>query len=362
MSADAKLMGCPLLSDHLLLTCLGQSLVQLNLTVYSDDPSYDAFDMDRLSGMSRLQYLHIESDEQNCPRVWRTRGLLSSLTALERFSFHPLDGFLQGLVVPALGSVNNLTALTTTHIPEGYVEVCSAHFPGLRKFSIKYNSLEQYRTADIAFAQSMSSLCKLSLHDCRITSRPLHLKCLSCLTKVKFDHCEFTFHDWLAEALEGATQVHKLKLENMYLTDVPYSVCRMIELRQLDMPYSQLSDLPADLAQLTNLEILSLIDNELSSVPIVLEQMTHLKELILSFPGDLQLSRPLTFLSAFASLSSFCICQHQERWNSLSQFHIGQLHAMLSQRFRHRSPTDRPEFCTDSKSSGSQQHCCSANI
>ena len=332
------------MSDHMLLTCLGQSLVQLNLTVYSDDPPYDAFDMDRLSGMGRLQYLHIESDGQNGSRTWRTQGLLSSLTALERFSFHAPDGFLQGPVVPALGSLKNLTALTTTHIPEGYMEVCSAHFPGLRKFSIKYNSIEDYRTADIAFAQSMRSLCKLSLHDCCITSRPLHLKCLSCLTKIKFDHCEFTFEDWVAEALEGATQVHKLKLENMYLTEVPHSVCRMIGLRQLDMPYSHLSDLPADLAQLTNLEILSLPDNHLDFIPIVLEQMTHLKELNLSFPGYLELTRPLTFLSAFANLSSFCISQHNERWSSLSQFHIGQLHAMLSQRFRHRSPTDRPEF------------------
>ena len=332
------------MSDHLLLTCLGQSLVQLNLTVYSGDPSYDAFDMDRLSSMSRLQYLDIQAIGPDCDGTWKTQGLLSSLTALESFSFHLQDGFLHGPVVPALGSLNKLTALTTTHIPEGYVEVCSAHFPRLRKFSIKYNSTEEYMTVDIAFAQSMRFLRKLSLHDCCITSRPLHLKSLPCLTKVKFDHCEFTFEDWVAEALEGATQVRMLTLDRMYLTDIPHSVCRMSGLRQLDMPYTYLADLPADLAHLTNLETLSLCNNNLALIPAVLEEMTHLQELDLRFSScNLQLTRPLTFLSAFANLSSFDISQCKE-WSSLSKFHIGQLHTAFSQKARHQSPTDRPEF------------------
>ena len=244
--------------------------------------------------------------------------------------------------MPALGSLNKLTALATAHIPEGYTEVCSTHFSVLKKFAIKYNFSQDQINADVAFAQSMRSLCKLSLHDCCITSRPLPLKSLSCLTKIKFDHCEFTFQDWVAEALEGATQVHKLTLDSMYLTELPYSMCRMIGLRQLDMPYTYLSDLPADFAQLINLETLSISDNDLSSIPIVLEQMTHLKVLDLRYCSDsMQLTRPLTFLSAFVNLDTCCVSEPKQKWSSLSMFYIGQLQAAFADRSRYQLPTDR---------------------
>ena len=335
-------MGCPLINEHLLLTCLGESLVQLNLTVYSDDPPYDDFDMDCLSSMKRLQHLHIQSMGQH--RTWKTRGLLSSLTALERFSFLG-DGLLQGPVMPALGSLNKLTALATAHIPEGYVEVCSTNFSGLKKFAIKYKDVEDQLHLDIAFAQSMHSLCKLSLTECYITSGPLPLKSLSCLTKVKLNGCEFVYQDWLSEALEGATQVHRLTLDSMYLTAIPHSICRMIGLRQLKMPHTHLPDLPADFAQLTNLEGLDLQDSTLTSIPVVLEQMTHLKELDLMFPSDhMQLIRPLTFLSAFTNLSSFCLSQPTEDWSSLSMFYIGQLQAVFAEKSMFQVPAVRPEF------------------
>ena len=344
MSADAKLMGCPLMSDHLLLTCLGQSLVQLDLTVYPDDPPYDDFDMDCLSNLSRLQHLHIQSAATGQNRTWKTQGLLSSLTALESFRFLG-DDPLQGPVMPALGSLNKLTALVTAHIPQGYVEVCRTHFSVLTKFAIKHNSAVEKLRLDIAFAQSIHSLCKLSLHGCCITSSPLHLKSLSSLTKVKFDRCEFKFEDWLSEALEGATQVQILTLHSMHLTDIPISVCRMTGLRQLNMLYTYLSDLPAHLAQLTNLEFLDLSGNDLTSVPVVLEQMTHLVMLDLTrFQAAMQLTRPLTFLSAFPNLRRLYLSEPEEAWNSLSMFHIGQLRAALAERSRHLSARNKPRI------------------
>ena len=330
------------MSDHLLLKCLGQSLVQLNLTVYSDNPPYDDFDMDCLSSMSRLQHLHIVSTGQN--RTWKTQGLLSSITALESFSFLG-DGLLQGPVMPALGSLNKLTALATAHIPEGYGEVCSTHFSVLEKFEIKYPETKERPHLDIAFAHSMHSLCELSLINCCITSNPLPLKSLKSLTKVTFDLCEFVFQDWLSEALEGATQVQDLTLDSLHFIDVPTSICRMTGLRQLEMPYTQLSDLPADFAQLTNLEALVLHDNNLTSIPVVLEQMTQLKELdLMSSSEDMQLVRPLTFLSAFTNLNSFSLSKRTEKWSSLSMFHIGQVHDIFTERAKHQSPTDRPRF------------------
>ncbi len=85
LGANTDFMNCPLLSEQLLLTSLSQNLVELHLTVHSDDQSQLNFDMDRLSGMSKLQHLHINSKGES--RTWTTQGLLSSLTALEGFTF-----------------------------------------------------------------------------------------------------------------------------------------------------------------------------------------------------------------------------------------------------------------------------------
>ena len=63
-------MSCPLLSDQLLLTCLSQYLVELHMTVHSDDQPQFNFDMDCLSGMSKLQQIHINSLGQS--RTWTT--------------------------------------------------------------------------------------------------------------------------------------------------------------------------------------------------------------------------------------------------------------------------------------------------
>lgn len=92
--------------------------------------------MDRLSGMSKLQHLHINSKGES--RTWATQGLLSSLTVLEGFTFLN-DSMMVGPLMTALGSHPNLAALTTSHIPGGRIEPDSTHFTALKRLVMKYS-------------------------------------------------------------------------------------------------------------------------------------------------------------------------------------------------------------------------------
>ena len=339
MGADADFMSCPLLNDQLLLTCLSQNLVELHLTLYSDHQSQLNFDMDCLSGMSKLQQMHINSMSQT--RTWTTQGLLSSLTALEGFTFLG-DSMMVGPLMTALGSLPRLTALTTSHIPGDRIEPYSTHFTALKRLVMKYSEREA-SSLHIAVGLSLSSLRKLSLNNCHVVSMPVPLKQLSSLTKVSFDSCDFVLGEtiWLSKALEGATQIRSLVFDGVLRHIIPHSVCQMTGLVQLKMQYTLLSDLPNEFAQLRHLEDLDLFNNELSCVPTVLEQMTHLRNLDLTCASrSMQLTRPLTFLSAFANLESFYLSQRA--WNSVSSFHLGQLRAVLIDSFKHRLPKDKP--------------------
>ncbi len=313
-------MSCPLLSDQLLLTCLSQNLVELHLTLYSDDQSQLNFDMDRLSGMSKLQQMHINSICQT--RTWTTQGLLSSLTALEGFTFLG-DSMMVGPLMTALGSLPKLTALTTSHIPGDRIEPYSTHFTALKRLVMKYSERDA-SVLHIAVGPSLSSLCKLSLSNCHVVSTPVPFKYLSSLTKVSFDGCEFVLDEsvWLSEALEGATQIQSLAVDSTLTHDIPNSVCQMVGLKQLRMQYTLLSDLPPEFAQLRHLEDLDLPYNKLSGLPTILEQMTHLRNINLRFASDtMQLTRPMTFLSAFANLESLCLSSPPTAWSSVSSFH-----------------------------------------
>ena len=332
-------MSCHLLSDQLLLTSLSQNLVELHLTVWSNTQLN--FDMDCLSGMSKLQHLHINSKGQT--RTWTTQGLFSSLTASEGFTFLN-DSMMVGPLMTALGSLPKLTALTTSHIPGDCIEPYSTHFTALKRLVMKYSEREA-SSLHIAVGLSLSSLCKLSLNNCHVVSMPVPLKNLSNLTKVSFDSCEFVLGEsiWLSEALEGATQIRSLVIDSVLRHSFPHSVCQMVGLVQLRIQYTLLSDLPNEFAQLRHLEDLDLSSNNLSCVPTVLEQMTHLRNLDLTCASDgMQLTRPLTFLSAFDNLESFYLSQRA--WNSVSSFHIGELQAVLKDSFKHRLPTNKPCF------------------
>ncbi len=200
-------MNCPLLSNQLLLTSLSQNLVELHLTVYSDNQSQLNFDMDCLSGMSKLRQMHINSMGQT--RTWTTQGLLSSFTALEGFTVLN-DGMMVGPLMTALGSLPKLTALTTSHIPGGRIEPYSTHFTALKRLVMEYSEREA-SSLHIAVGLSLSSLCKLSLNIYHVVSMPVPLKYLSSLTKVSCDSCEFVLGEsiWLSEALEGATSTKR---------------------------------------------------------------------------------------------------------------------------------------------------------
>ncbi|KAL0036271.1 hypothetical protein WJX79_011025 [Trebouxia sp. C0005] len=50
LSTDTEMMTRPLMQDRMLLSCLGQNLVRLTLTEYSEDPMLSTVDIDCLSG------------------------------------------------------------------------------------------------------------------------------------------------------------------------------------------------------------------------------------------------------------------------------------------------------------------------
>ena len=333
-------MTSALMQDHMLLTCLGQNIVRLTLTEHSEGPMLSTVNIDCLSSMSKLQHLEINSKVRG--KVWSTQGLLSSLDCLERFTFLG-DGTLQGPLLPAFAVLPNLTTLRFSNIPGGRVESCSAHFTALTSFVVvDFGNAEGPHNLHIAFGQPLSSLCKLALTACHITSMPVSLRLVSSLARVKFERCSFTVDDWLHQALERTTQVTSLTLRNSY-DGVPDSVFQMVGLQQLKLPYSGLTDLPAKIVQLSNLTRLNLSDNDMSCVPQTLEQMTHLRYINLEANADpFQLTRPLTFLSTFHNLEYIHISCYRQGWNSLSMFHIGQLEAALDKAFKHRVPAERP--------------------
>ena len=313
----------------------------LILTEYSEDPMLPTVDLDCLSGMRKLQRLHITSKVPG--KVWSTQGLLSSLDCLESFTFMG-QGTLQGPLVPALAVLPNLTALRTSHIPGGRVESCSAYFTALTSFEVVDTEAEGLQSLHITFGQPLSSLRKLALTDCHITSMPVSLRLVSSLDRVKFDSCSFTLVEWLHQALEGATQVTSLTLRSSCKDSIPDNVFQMAGLQKLKLPYNELTDLPAAIVQLSNLTCLDLSDNDMSCVPQALEQMTHLRNIDVTTNADsFQLNRPLTFLSTFHNLESIFICSFKQPWNSLSMFYIGQLDAALAEAFKHQVPTERPQ-------------------
>ena len=193
----------------------------------------------------------------------------------------------------------------------------------------------------MAFVQPLSSLCKLALTACYITSSPVSLRLMSCLTRVKFERCSFTLVDWLNQAFEGATQVKSLTLRNICSNGIPNSVSQMVGLHKLKLPYSSLTDLPTEILQLSHVTRLDLSNNDMSCVPQALEQMTHLRTIDLEENAEsFQLTRPLTFLTTFRNLEYISI--GNQPWNSLSMLYIGQLNAALVEAFKHRVPRARP--------------------
>lgn len=294
--------------------------------------------MDCLSGMSRLQHLEIDSKVRG--KVWSTQGLLSSLDCLKSFKFLG-EGTLEGPLLPALAVLPNLTTLRFSNISGGQVETCSTHFTALTSFVIvAFVESEAPYNLHITFGQPLSSLCKLALTACHITSMPVSLSLVSSLTRVKFERCSFTHVDWLDQALEGATQVTSLTLRNVCDDNVPDSVFQMVGLQKFKLPYSRLT-LPAQIVRLSNLTRLDLSDNDMSCVP--LEQMTRLRKIdLMANAKSFQLNRPLTFFSTFHNLQDIFMSTCDQPWNGLSMFYLGQLDAALLEAFKHRSPTDRP--------------------
>ena len=335
-------MTSGLLHDNKILASLGHNLVSLDLMTYCDSVELANIDLDCFSSMQNLRHLQIYSFQTR--NVWRTEGLLSSLTALESFTFHGDSHNLHGPFVSALRMLPKLTQLTMSWPPGSNIELCSTKFSVLEGLHITSDAYDDVPSnVSLSIGQPFVPLRNLSMKDCYVSSAPILFAALPHLTKVEFERCSFAFDSWVLNAFEGATQVEVLKLDNTIHGVLPSSICQMRGVKQLSLQFSALLDLPAEFAHLTNLEDLDLCENDFSSVPKVLEQMTHLQTLSMLFCDFTQLTSPLTFFSAFANLRRLNLPEAKPSWNQSSMFYIGETQAALKQAFRHRPPSEKPE-------------------
>ena len=336
-------MTSGLLRDKQLLASLAHNLVRLNLTAYLDSVEHANIDLDCLSSMRNLQHLHIDNNDTKS--AWHSQGLLSSLTALESFTFVGWESKLHGPLVFALGTLPKLTQLTMSWLPESNIELCSTRFSALEGLNIvSYADEDVPRDVSLSIGQPFDALCKLSLIHCHVSSAPISCATLPNLRRVKFERCTFAVHTWVLDALEGATQIEVLKLIHTSYGVLPSSICQMRGLRQLNLSYSALPDLPAEFAQLTNLTDLDLSDNAFKTVPEVLKQMTHLQDLDMLCCEFTQLTSPLTFFSAFSNLRHLYLSEAKPAWNTTSIFYIGETHAALRTAFMQRPLSEKPKL------------------
>ena len=232
-------MTSGLLRDDKLLASLGHNVARLNLMAYSDIVEQADIDLDLLSSLHNLQHLHIDCDEANS--VWRTEGLLSSLTALETFTFVGEDSNLRGPLVSALGMLPKLTQLTMPWLPGSNIELCSMSFSALEGLSITSDAYKDMPSeVSLSIGQPFNTLCNLSLIDCYVSTVPIPFVTLPHLTRVEFERCSFAFRPWVLNAFEGATQVEVLKLDHTICHVLPSSICQMRGVRQLSLLYSSL--------------------------------------------------------------------------------------------------------------------------
>ena len=291
--------------------------------------------------MHNLQHLDIDNDYTN--NVWRSQGHLSSLIALESFTFLGGESNLHGPLFLALGMLPKLTQLTMPWLPGGTIEVCSMTFSALEGLHIVTDADDVLQDISLSIGQPFDTLCNLSLIDCSVSSAPILFATLSHLTRVEFMRCSFAVHTWVLDAFADATQIEVLKLDRVIDGVLPSSICQMRGLRQLSLQACRLPDLLDDFAQLTNLSELDLRENDFSSVPEVLQQMTHLQELDMKRCQFSQLTSPLTFFSAFANLKYLRLPEARPSWNTTSMFYIGETQAALSKAFEERPPSEKPE-------------------
>ena len=199
MYADAELMASGLLRDHKILASLGHNLVRLDLTAYSDSVELTNIDLDCLSSMRNLQQLDIDASDGNS--VWHSQGHISSLTALESFTFLGSERNLHGPLLLALGMLPKLTQLIMPWLLGGNIELCNTSFSALENLHITGDSDEDEPShVSVSITQPFDRLCNLCLVDCYITSAPIPFAVLPHLTRVDFKRCVFASHNWVLNA------------------------------------------------------------------------------------------------------------------------------------------------------------------
>jgi internalin A len=106
-------------------------------------------------------------------------------------------------------------------------------------------------------------------------------------------------------AAEGWTE---LELAGEKLTELPGAICKLTELKQLNLSRNHLSELPLEIAQLANLEKLYLSSNELRKLPIEIGQLANLQKLDLS---SNKLSKLPTEIGQLAKLQKLYLNSNQ---------------------------------------------------
>ena len=347
--ADVELLRSPMLIEPQLATCLGQVLVNLDITAFRGQGLQATFDMDCISVLSNLQHLCVtdNSSDWGLGCFWRTKRALSCLCSLRTCWFDQC--LLEGPIFSALSGLPHLKTLelSACYLPEQHLQLDHQHFTALEVFSLQYNGDQASPKFDLLLevANTVCPLRELLLEQCSLGQSSVCFSCMTNLTALRFDDCVFNGAPgvWLSEVLNNATQLQELTIDAS-CSAFPEGVCQLRSLQCLRLPYNGLSTLPSTLVNLSSLSELDLSQNSFNSIPQVLEQMTHLCRLDMYCSGDdvHQLTRPLTFLSAFTKLELFNWNEPAESWNSLSMMYIGQLRAAMYRAFKHRSSSDRP--------------------
>ena len=245
----------------------------------------------------------------------------------------------------ALGLLPRLADLSCSEVSAA-INATMGHVTALRRLvftspdpcAIFLELVPETRVHVLSEGEAFGMLSQLSLYEFTLTSAPICLQLMPCLTRVEFQHCDFEGADWLAEALTCATQIKRLNMSFCQLTGLPGTVCQMHRLETLKLNCNFLTDLPMAISCLTSLQALEMVNCKLEHVPFGLEHLTSLQriEMVNSGPS-LQFTRPLLFLLECPKLEDVAIFRQfrdsKTTWNALSMYHIGQLESALDVAF-----------------------------
>ena len=252
---------------------------QLHLTAYAGE---GAFQLDAVSSLKKLQELVLMAEMASS--VWVTEGQLSRLTSLQTFRLSGSSS-VDGPVIQALGVLLQIKIVSCDAVPSS-IEAVKGIFTVLKQLIIGDPDADIVIVSPMALqlvplgqreslmvGDSFGSLKMLSINTCKITTAPVPLRLMPCLTQVAFADCEFASDNWLTEAVRAASHINQLSMPACGLHQIPCGLHLLTSLERLDMHCNHLSELPLCLSCLTALTFLDVDDCKLEHMPFMVEHL-----------------------------------------------------------------------------------------